>query len=83
MNPFHLIIIAVKAIVERDNSMTPRQRLFSLSSHILVPIAVIVPMVVISLGAASGVSWIRLLSEICAVLIIVGMALWVARNLGR
>ena len=83
MNPFHLILIAVKALSERDHSTTPLQRLCSLSSHILVPIAVIVPLVVISFGAATGVGWLKLLSEICAVLIIAGMALWVARKLGR
>ena len=83
MNPFHLILIVAKVLAERDNQMTPRHRLFSFSPHFLVPIAIILPLVVISLGAASGVGWIKLLSEICAVLILVGMALWVARKLVR
>ena len=82
MNPFHFAISAINVIAALDKPGPPRQKPFAVLFHILAPMAVIVPLIMIVLGDSSGVGWINLLSKICAVLVIAGIALLVARRLG-
>ena len=80
MNLFYIAITAPRIITAQDAPDRPRQRWFAVLFHILAPVAIVVPLIAIGLGDASGVGWIRLFSKMCAVLVIVGMALWLARR---
>ena len=83
MKPFHLAITALKIIAALDDPGPAKQKVFEALFHILMPVVVILPMIVIELGSMSGVVWIGLLSKVCAVPMVVGMALWVARRVEK
>lgn len=81
MNLFHIAITVLRTIAAQEEPRRPRQELFAVLFHILAPVAILVPLSAIGLGDASGVGWIRLLSKMCAVLVIIGMALWLAHRI--
>jgi hypothetical protein len=82
MNLMHIITTAlnIKGILKEP--ISARRKVFSVLLHVLAPFILILPLAVIGLGDWSGIGWISLVSKICAVLMIVWMALWCARRMG-
>ena len=81
MNPIHIIIAALDLNRVVKEPISKRRMVFLILLPIVGPFLLIVPLLVMDLGDWSGIGWIALVSKFCAVLVFVGMILWVIRKL--
>ena len=76
MNLVHLVALVLE-IKDEPGSILQKLRAVLVSGAILmaVPVMLVMAILAISLGDESGIGWVSLLCKICAVLMIVGIAL--------